>query len=54
MAYVANMEPIDPYRTPEFFEAIAELKSLNPKVYGDTDNWEEYAPKGPYREVKKR
>lgn len=54
MAYIQNQEPLPPYRTDGFNEAIQELVDRNQVVHGDID-WEfhYYNDKGPYREINK-
>ena len=51
IAYVANREPIKPWRTPEFEEAILMLKQLKPIVHSDCDNAYQYDKEGPYRVI---
>jgi hypothetical protein len=54
MAYIQNQEPISPYRTNEFNEAIKELIDRKQEVRGDID-WEfhYYNDNGPYRTINK-
>lgn len=54
MAYVQNQEPIPPYLTDKFNEAIKELVDRKQEVVGDID-WEfhYYNDDGPYRTINK-
>lgn len=53
VAYVANMEPIDPWKNKDYILAIDAIKKLSPVISGDKDNSEFYDENGPYRKVKK-
>ena len=54
LAYIANIEPLQPYRTENYDLAISEIKAVNPRVYGDVDYlYNGYNPDGPYRTLSK-
>ena len=53
MAYIQNQEPIKPWHTDKFKEAIEELKALKPEVLGDSDYSDHYnSASEVYRKVK--
>lgn len=53
MAYIQNVEPIEPYLTDEFKEAVKELVDRRQEVWSDTDNSNDYTDEGPYRTINK-
>lgn len=54
VAYIQNQEPIKPYLTDRFNEAIKELVDKNQGVFGDIDwNFHYYNENGPYRKINK-
>jgi hypothetical protein len=53
LAYIQNKEPIQPYLTDKFMEAIIELVERKQEVHGDGDCDQYYTDGGPYRTIKK-
>jgi hypothetical protein len=51
LAYIQNMEPIEPYLSNEFKEAIKELVDRKQEVWSDTDYSDNYTKDGPYRTI---
>lgn len=52
LAYIQNVEPIEPHLTDGFNEAIKELMNRGQVVFGDIDgNCYEYNSEGPYRKI---
>jgi hypothetical protein len=45
------MEPIEPYLSNEFKEAIKELVDRKQEVWSDTDYSDNYTKDGPYRTI---
>lgn len=52
IAYVQNIEPMEPYLTDTFKEAIKELVDRKQEVHSDFDYSHEYTKTGPYRTIK--
>jgi hypothetical protein len=54
MAYIQNQEPIKPYVTDKFNEAIKVLVDRKQEVIGDIDwQFHHYNENGPYRNINK-
>lgn len=53
VAYIQNKEPIKPYLTDKFMEAMIELVERKQEVHGDGDYDQYYTVGGPYREINK-
>lgn len=53
LAYIGNMEPIEPHRTEIFNLAIRELMDNGRVVVSDLSYSEDYYKEGPYRTVSK-
>ena len=51
MAYIQNIEPLEPYLTDEFKAAINELVERKQKVGSDFDYGNGYTKEGPYRTI---
>ena len=52
-AYIQNQEPIKPYLTDKFNEALKVLVDRKQEVFGDIDwDYHGYQEEGPYRRIK--
>jgi hypothetical protein len=52
LAYIQNIEPMEPYLTDTFKEAIKELVDRKQEVYSDFDYGHGFNTTGPYRTIK--